>query len=237
MTAGAKLRAPRQPLDARPLPDYTRGEEIFNMVSHIVGSTFAVGLLVFCVLRSAFHHNVWGIVTGAIFAASMILCYTISSVYHGLIPKTEKLIRSKKVMQVLDHCDIYFLIAGTYTPIALTGLRETHPGLAWSTFGIMWGVCLIGTVFTAIDLRKFGPLSYACYFIAGWSALISLYAIGRTYGTLFVLFLLAGGIAYTSGMVFFVRQTKGYRYSHSIFHLFILAGSVLHAIPIILWGM
>ncbi len=232
MTAGAKLRAPRQPLDARPLPDYTRGEEIFNMVSHIVGSTFAVGLLVFCVLRSAFHHNVWGIVTGAIFAASMILCYTISSVYHGLIPKTEKLIRSKKVMQVLDHCDIYFLIAGTYTPIALTGLRETHPGLAWSTFGIMWGVCLIGTVFTAIDLHK-----YACYFIAGWSALISLYAIGRTYGTLFVLFLLAGGIAYTSGMVFFVRQTKGYRYSHSIFHLFILAGSVLHAIPIILWCM
>ena len=237
MTAGAKLRAPRQPLDARPLPDYTRGEEIFNMVSHIVGSTFAVGLLVFCVLRSAFHHNVWGIVTGAIFAASMILCYTISSVYHGLIPKTEKLIRSKKVMQVLDHCDIYFLIAGTYTPIALTGLRETHPGLAWSTFGIMWDVCLIGTVFTAIDLHKFGPLSYACYFIAGWSALISLYAIGRTYGTLFVLFLLAGGIAYTSGMVFFVRQTKGYRYSHSIFHLFILAGSVLHAIPIILWCM
>ena len=149
----------------------------------------------------------------------------------------EKLIRSKKVMQVLDHCDIYFLIAGTYTPIALTGLRETHPGLAWSTFGIMWGVCLIGTVFTAIDLHKFGPLSYACYFIAGWSALISLYAIGRTYGTLFVLFLLAGGIAYTSGMVFFVRQTKGYRYSHSIFHLFILAGSVLHAIPIILWCM
>ena len=237
MTAGAKLRAPRQPLDARPLPDYTRGEEIFNMVSHIVGSTFAVGLLVFCVLRSAFHHNVWGIVTGAIFAASMILCYTISSVYHGLIPKTEKLIRSKKVMQVLDHCDIYFLIAGTYTPIALTGLRETHPGLAWSTFGIMWGVCLIGTVFTAIDLHKFGPLSYACDIIAGWSARISPYAIGRTYGTLFVLFLLAGGIAYTSGMVFFVRQTKGYRYSHSIFHLFILAGSVLHAIPIILWCM
>ena len=158
MTAGAKMRAPRVPLDARALPDYSRGEEIFNMVSHIVGSAFAVGLLVFCVLRAAFHHN-------------------------------------------------------------------------------GWGVCLIGTVFTAIDLHKFGPLSYACYFIAGWSALISLYAIGKTYGILFVLFLLAGGIAYTSGMVFFVRQTKGYRYSHSVFHLFILAGSVLHAVPVILWCM
>ncbi len=91
MTAGAKLRAPRQPLDARPLPDYTRGEEIFNMVSHIVGGVFGVVVLVLCVIFAAVHHNVAGVLMGILYAVSMILCYTISSVYHGIRPENRAL--------------------------------------------------------------------------------------------------------------------------------------------------
>lgn len=227
----SRLRRPRTTLEERSLPVYTRGEEIFNMVTHIVGGAFGVVVLVLCVIFAAVHHNVAGILMGIVYAVSMILCYTISSVYHGIRPETPGKTRGKKVMQVLDHCDIYFLIAGTYTPIAMTELRHTYPKTAWITFGIVWGVCLLGTVFTAIDFHKFGPLSYACYFIAGWSVLAAIPAIWLTYGAAFVWLLLAGGVVYTLGMIFFALQKK-HRYCHSVFHLFILGGSILQFIPI-----
>ena len=221
----------RTPLSERALPIYTRGEEIFNMVSHIAGGVFGVVALVLCVVFATVHHNVAGILMGIVYAVSMILCYTISSVYHGIRPESPRKTMGKKVMQVLDHCDIYFLIAGTYTPIAMTEMRHLYPKTAWITFGIVWGVCLIGTVFTAIDFHRFGPLSYACYFIAGWSVLAAIPAIWHTYGAVFVWLILEGGVVYTLGMIFFAMQKK-HRYCHSVFHLFILGGSALQFIPI-----
>ena len=119
----------------------------------------------------------------------------------------------------------------------MTGLRELYPKTAWITFAVVWGFCILGTVFTAIDFKKYGPLSYGCYFVAGWSVIVALYAMWMTYGTAFLVLLLLGGVAYTSGMVFFVLQTKGMKYGHSIFHLFILAGSILQFIPILKYCM
>lgn len=236
MTETATItRRTRTPIDERSLPVYTRGEEVFNMVTHIVGGAFGVLALILCLVFAGLHHNLAGVLSGLIYAASMITVYTISSVYHGLKPNTPEKTRAKKVMQVLDHCDINFLIAGTYTPIAV-GLREAYPKTAWVTLALVWFVAILGTVFTAIDFHKFAGLSYSCYFIAGWSTLVAMYAAWKAFSPTFVLLILAGGVVYTSGMIFFALQKK-HRYCHSVFHLFILGGSTLHFIPIFAYCM
>jgi hemolysin III len=115
----------RTPIDERKLPDYTRGEEIMNMTTHIVGGGIGILVLVFGILFAARKRDAWAIVSVSLYGAMMVWLYTMSSVYHGLKP-----CRGKKVMQVLDHCTIYALIAGTYTPILLTAIRPLHPFLA-----------------------------------------------------------------------------------------------------------
>ncbi len=232
----SRMRQPRTPIAERTLPDFTRTEEVLNMATHILGAVFGVVALVLCVVFAALHHNPAGVISGAIYGASMIMCYTVSSVYHGIDPKTKKRTRGKKVMRVLDHCDIYFLIAGSYTPMALTALRVAHPVVAWVSLGIVWGVCIFGCVFTAIDFHKYSVLSFTSYFLAGWSVLAAMPAIYGTFGMEFIVLVLTGGVVYTLGMVFFALQQK-YRYCHSVFHLFILGGSALQFIPILKYCM
>ena len=129
----------RTKLKDRILPKYTKGEEIFNMTSHIVGGALGIIALVLCIVFSAIHKNVYGIVSGAIYGVTMILLYTMSSIYHGLNPKRY----SKKVFQVLDHCSIFLLIAGSYTPFALCTLREYDSSTGWWIFGIIWAVAIL----------------------------------------------------------------------------------------------
>ncbi len=214
----------RTKLIDRQLPDYTRGEEIFNMVSHIVGGGFGVIALLVCVLLPAFRGNAWGVVSGAIYGGSMILLYTMSSVYHGLHHPM-----AKKVMQVLDHCTIYFLIGGTYTPILLCGLREDYPAWAWILFGLVWGLAAMATVFTAIDLKKYNTLSMICYIGMGWCIILAADKAINAIPIEGLAWLLAGGIAYTIGAVLY-GLGKSHRYMHSIFHLFVVAGSILQFI-------
>lgn len=225
----------RTSLADRELPSYTPGEEIFNMVTHIVGAVFAVVATVLMVVFAAINHNTWGVVSGAIYGVSMFLVYVISSVYHGLSPR--KATMGKKVMQVIDHCDIYYLIIGSFAPIALTGLREANPALAWGSFGFVTAVCVIGTVFTAIDFNKYKWISYGSYFLAGWGVLVTAKLMLEVYSWGFIWLLVIGGLVYTSGMIFFVLQTKSFRYFHSIFHLFILGGTVLQFIAIFKYGI
>jgi len=217
----------RTKLKDRKLPDYTRGEEIFNMVTHIVGGGFGVIALVSCIAKAMMKGNVWGVVGSAIYGAALILLYTMSSVYHGLRPNL-----GKKVMQVLDHCTIYFLIAGTYTPILFCSIREASPALAWTVFGIEWGCAALGIVFTAIDLKKYNVLSMICYIGMGWCIIMA----GKTALTAIpgdgFWWLLWGGIAYTVGAVLYGVGVK-VRYMHSVFHIFVLLGSILQYICII----
>ena len=119
----------RTKLRDRVLPDYTRGEELMNTITHIVGGALSVAALVLCVVFAALRHNVYGIVSSAIYGASLIALYTVSSVYHGM-----PVGMGKKVMQVVDHCTIYFLIAGTYTVMALSALRPAYPKIGWGLF-------------------------------------------------------------------------------------------------------
>ena len=141
----------RVKLADRVLPTYTKGEEIFNMVSHIVGGALGIAVLALCVIFSALHHNVYGIVSTSIYGVSLILLYTMSSIYHGLNPNRT----AKKVFQIIDHCSIFILIAGTYTPFALCTLREYDTATGWTLFGIVWGLSILGIVLNSIDLKRY----------------------------------------------------------------------------------
>lgn len=219
----------RTKLCDRVLPDYTRGEEIFNSVSHIVGGGFGVVALVTCVIVAALKDNVWGVVGSAIYGASLIALYTMSSIYHALPKNT-----GKKVMQILDHCTIYFLIGGTYTPIVLGPIRQLSPGWGWTIFGIVWGCAALGAVFTAIDLKKYAVLSMICYLGMGWCIVIAAKITIEALTLPALLWILAGGIAYTVGAVLYGIGSKR-RYIHSVFHIFVLLGSIAQYFGIIFY--
>ncbi len=217
----------RTPLKDRVLPNYTRGEDIANMVTHIVGGAIGIAVLVLAVVVAALHRNVWGVVGAAIYGASMVALYTVSSVYHGLKPGM-----GKKVMQVIDHCTIYFLIAGTYTPILLAGIRPLHPVLAWVIFGIEWGLVAFAVVFTAIDHNKFKVLAMVCYIGMGWCIIFALRATVEAMGAEGFFWLIAGGIAYTVGAVLY-GLGKSRPIFHTVFHVFVDVGSILQAVCIL----
>ncbi|MGN0383759.1 MAG: hemolysin III family protein [Eubacterium sp.] len=219
----------RVKLKDRVLPSYTKGEEIFNMVSHIVGGAIGIAVLVLCIIQAAVNGTAWGVVSSAIYGASMIIVYTISSIYHGLTPPT-----AKKVFRILDHCDIYLLIAGTYTPVALAGIRPVYPVTGWIIFGIVWGCAALAITLTAIDMEKYQVFSMICYLVMGWCII---FFFSKTYSVLGmrgIILLVAGGIAYTVGAILYGIGKK-HKYMHSIFHLFIVAGSILQFFAILFY--
>lgn len=217
----------RTKLKDRSLPDYTRGEETLNTVSHIVGGSCGVLILVIGVIKAALAGDPWAIVSAAIYGATLVMLYTVSSVYHGL-----RHTMAKKVMQVIDHCVIYFLIGGTYTPILLCSIRMVSPVWAWVLFGLVWGLAAMATVFTAIDLKKYAVLSMCCYIGMGWCIIIAAPIAIRALPVPGLLWLLAGGIAYTVGAVLYGLGKK-HRYMHGLFHLFVVAGSMLQAVCVL----
>ncbi len=216
------LNIKRTKLKDRELPKYTKGEEIFNMVSHIVGASFGVIATVLCIVMSAIHHNVYGIVSSIIYGISVIVLYTMSSIYHGLSPR----ITGKKVMQILDHCTIFLLIAGSYTPFALCTFRSYDPILGWTMFAVIWGTAILGIVLNAIDLKKYRVFSMICYIVMGWSIIVRVDLLPKLLDIRGVILLVAGGVAYTIGAILYGVGVK-HKYIHSIFHLFILLGSIL----------
>ena len=213
----------RTKLINRKLPDYTRGEEIFNMVSHIAGGGMGIIICALCIIKAFFNHDAYQIVGAFIYGFSMIILYTMSSVYHGLTHPT-----AKKVMQIIDHCAVFILISGTYTPIVLTSLREHNAALGWTVFGVVWGVSALGITLNAIDLKKYNVFSIICYLAQGWCIIFTGKAAFEAIGKQGFMWLLAGGIAYTVGAVLYsVAGKKTIRYMHSVFHIFVVLGSAL----------
>ncbi len=206
-----------------PIPQYTKGEEIFNMVSHIVGGAMGVAVAVLCIVAAAKHHNAYAVVSASIFGGMMIVLYCMSSIYHGLNPN----LKAKKVFRVLDHCTIFFLIAGTYTPVALCPLREYNTALGWTYFGIVWGLATLGVIFTAVNLEKYKVLGMVLYVSLGWCIAPVIKIVISEIGTGGFVFLLLGGISYTIGAVLYGIGKKK-KYMHSVFHIFIIIGSLLH---------
>ena len=219
-------------LKDRELPTYTKGEEIFNMTSHIVGGALGIVATVLCVVFAAVHGNGYGVVSGAIYGITMILLYTMSSIYHGLNPNG----KAKKVFQVLDHCSIFLLIAGSYTPFALCSIRENDPVAGWVIFGVIWFLAILGIVLNSIDLKRYKVFSMICYLAMGWCIIVKASLLPQILGTTGLALLVSGGVAYTVGAIFYGVGKKR-KYMHSIFHLFILLGSFLQFLCILLYVM
>ena len=222
----------RTKLIDRVLPTYTKGEEIFNMTSHIVGGVLGIVATILCTIFAAIHGNTYGIVSGAIYGASLIILYTMSSIYHGLSPK----LFSKRVFQILDHCTIFLLIAGCYTPVALCNIREVDSASGWTIFGVIWSLAIIGIVLNSIDLKKFKVFSMICYLLMGWCIIFRVDLLIKSVDMAGIILLVAGGIAYTIGAILYGIGKK-HKYFHSIFHLFILLGSFLQFFCILLYIM
>ncbi len=220
---------PRTKLRDRVLPGYTRIEEWFNSISHIVGGAFGIIVLVMCLLISCYKGDGWSIAGSIVYGVSTIVLYTISSIYHALKPEM-----AKKVMQIIDHCAVYLLIAGTYTPILLVGLRKENTVLAWVLFGFEWGMAALCVVLNAVDLKKYRVFSMIIYIIMGWCIIVAIKPIIRVMSLPGFLILLAGGISFTIGAVLY-GLGKRKRYMHSVFHLFVLMGSILQFISIVVY--
>ena len=219
----------RTKLSDRLLPDYTRGEEIMNTVTHIVGGGLGILVLLLCLIRSLLRHNPMGIVTSVIYGFSMIALYTVSSVYHGLHPNM-----GKKVLQIIDHCTIYALIAGTYTPIVLCSIAPVRPWIGWGLLILEWGLAALAITLTAIDLKKYNVFSMICYIGMGWAILPFLKLMTELLTMPGFWLLLSGGIAYTIGAVLYGIGSK-MRWMHSVFHIFVVIGSLLQFLCILLY--
>ncbi len=206
-------------------PKYTFGEELFNSISHGVGVLVGIVALVLLIIFSCIKGNGYSLAAGIVYGVSLIILYSMSMVYH--IVQGEK---AKAVMRIFDHCSIFVLIAGTYTPYLLVSLEKT---LGWVMFGIIWGMAVLGIILNAIDLEKFKKLSMVCYIIMGWAIIFTIRPILKAVALPGVMLLLLGGIIYTAGIFFYV--SKKHKYMHSVWHLFVLGGSICHYLSILLY--
>ena len=221
----------RTKLMDRTMPDYTKGEEIFNMTSHIVGGAMGIAALLMCVIRAAMHGDGYAVAGAIVYGLSMIVLYTMSSVYHGLPDGM-----GKRVLQVIDHCTIYLLIAGTYTPILLSAMRPIDPVASWALFAIVWALAALAITLTAIDLRRYRVFSMICYIGIGWAIIFKVRLLIQAVTMAGFWLILAGGLSYTVGAVLY-GMGKKLRYMHSVFHLFVVLGSILHLLAILIYAL
>lgn len=208
------------------LPDYTLGEELMNAITHGAGALLGVVALVLCVVKSAIAGDAFGVVASSIYGATLIVLYTMSCLYHALAVN-----RAKKVFQTFDHCSIFLLIAGTYTPITLVAMRGW---IGWTVFGIVWAAAIVGIVFNGIDVKKYTVMSMICYIAMGWVIVLFFGEFMRTVPSSGVWMIFWGGVVYTIGAVIYGFGKKA-RYIHSIWHFFVLAGSIVHFFAIYLY--
>ncbi len=210
-------------------PKYTLGEELVNSISHGIGACLAVAVLVLTIVFSARHGNAVGVVASCIYGVSMIIMFTISTIYHALSPK----LKAKKIFRIIDHCDIYIFIAGCYTPYCLSLIGGTT---GWIIFGIIWLCALIGILLNVINLEKFRIPSLIMYLIMGWMVIFSFKSLTSKIKPMGLYLLLAGGIAYTVGALLYVIGKKK-KYFHSVFHFFVLGGCMLQFFSILLYAL
>lgn len=203
------------------IPDYTIGEEIFNAVSHGLGALLGVVGLILMVIKA---HGVLAETAVSLFGVAIVQLYTISCIYHALSPR----LKGKKVMRVIDHCNVYLLVLGTYLPVALLGVGGW---MGWLLLGIVFVFSVLGIVFTAIDVDRYQLVSVICHLICGWSILIGIPGLLASMGVQGLVYSILGGIMYSIGAILYGLGKKK-RYRHSVFHIFCLLGTFFH-----FWGI
>lgn len=199
------------------IPNYTLREELINSISHGIGAGLSIAALVLLVIRS---NTLTGLLTSLVYAISLILLYTISCIYHALSPR----LAGKKVLRVLDHCNVLLLEAGTYTPICLCLFS---PPLSFLMFGIVWGITLLVIIFNVIDVDRYQGVSVACNLILGWAILFVIRPLIHSCAIQGIIYLIMGGVMYSIGAILYGIGAKR-KYMHSVFHFFVLAGSLFH---------
>lgn len=206
------------------IPDYTLKEELINSISHGIGAVFGIVALILMMVRA---NSALEYVSCAIFGTTMITLYMVSSIYHAMSPK----ISGKKVLRILDHCNVYMLVFGTYFPISLLGISGVKSIILLCFVGL---VTLVGIVLTCIDIDKFQVASVVCHLLNGWSALIGITDLYRNTGSYGVLFLVMGGVMYSIGAILYGIGSH-VRYMHSVFHFFCIFGTICHFICVYLY--
>ena len=207
------------------MPRFTVGEEIAHGVSHGIGIVLSIAGLVVLVTFAALRGDVWHVATSAVFGTTLILLYTASTLYHSV-----PILRAKRVLRVLDHSAIYLLIAGTYTPLTLVTLRGPW---GWTLFAVVWASAIAGVIFKSVAIGRARILSVVLYVVMGWCVVVALRPLLAALAPGGVALLFGGGAAYTLGLVFY--GWKGLRYHHFLWHLFVLAGSVLHYFAVLFY--
>ncbi|AKG04709.1 hemolysin D [Salimicrobium jeotgali] len=201
---------------------FSKKEELANAITHGIGAVLSIAMLVLLVTFSSFDGNVWTITSSAVYGATMLLLFLSSTLVHSF-PQG----KIKDLFEIFDHASIYLFIAGTYTPILLIALGGK---LGWTLFGIVWGAAVVGVVFKIFFVKKFVVLSTLIYVLMGWMIVIAWDALTASLAPGGVIFLVAGGLAYTVGALFYVW--RGFTHHHMIWHLFVLAGAILHFVTV-----
>lgn len=205
--------------------EYWRHQEIANSVTHGLGIALSVAGLIVLVVLASLHATVWHIVSFSIFGASLVLLYTASTLYHSFRSP-----RVKQVLHIIDHSSIYLLIAGSYTPFVLVTLRGAW---GWSLFGVVWGIALAGIVLKTFFTGRYKMASTILYLLMGWMIVVAIKPLAHAMPVGGIVWLAAGGLAYTIGAVIYMWKTIPYH--HAIWHLFVLAGSICHYFSVLLY--
>lgn len=201
---------------------YPHSEELVNVITHLIGLILSIAALVLLVTFSSLYGTVWHIVSFSIFGSSMVVLYLASTLYHSSRKRS-----LRKRLNIFDHAAIYALIAGTYTPYCLVTLNGA---MGWTLFGLTWGLAISGIILKIFFTGKYDRLSTISYVLLGWIAVIAVKPLIDNLHTSALIFLLAGGICYTVGALFY--SFRKISFNHAIFHFFVLGGSSLHFISI-----
>ena len=208
------------------VPKYSLGEEIMSAITHGIGVLLSLAALIMCVTLSAQKGNALAVLSSVIYGTTLIILYTMSTLYHSLAVNN-----AKRVFRIIDHCSIFLLIAGTYTPFTLLSLKQP---LGVILFLLIWGIAILGIVLNAVNLKKFKLISIIGYLILGWIIIFCYNPLKEAVPFSGILLLIAGGIVYTIGALLYAVGKK-IKYFHPIFHIFVLAGSILHFFAVLLY--
>ncbi len=207
------------------IKEYSMGEEIANSITHGIGMVLAIAALVILTAFAGIYGNAWHIISVSIYGTTLVLLYTASTLYHSIQHP-----RTKSILQVLDHSAIYLLIAGTYTPFTLVSLRGPW---GWWLFGVIWGFAVLGLVFQLSPMRRWSAVSLCLYIGMGWVVVVAIKPLIISVAFGGIVFLVLGGLAYTAGVLFYCWEKL--KYHHAIWHLFVLAGSILHFFAVLFY--
>lgn len=205
---------------------YSKREEITNAITHGVGILFGIFALIFLIVTNYKNSDFYDMLSYIIYGSTLIILYVASTLYHGI-----PIDKAKRQLRKFDHASIFLLIAGTYTPVALIALRGK---IGWTMFIVIWSIALLGIIFKVFYINKLKILSVVMYILMGWIIIFAIKPLVNALSLRSLIFLIVGGLFYTVGILFYALQSKGFKYSHSIWHLFVLAGSVFHFVMIYL---